>query len=192
MARRLVRMLEEVQPMFVEEPIPPEITGPALESVVAASTLPIALGERLYSRWDFKPVLDAGVAVVQPDPAHAGGISELRRIAALAEIYGASLAPHCPLGPVALAASLQVAFATPNFLIQEQSVGMHYHDGGDEMSRYLVDTSPFHYVDGYVARPTGHGLGIEVDEAAVREAAETGHAWRTPMWRHDDGGLAEW
>jgi galactonate dehydratase len=192
MARRLVRMLEEVQPMFVEEPIPPEIKGPALESVVAASTLPIALGERLYSRWDFKPVLDAGVAVVQPDPAHAGGISELRRIAALAEVYGASLAPHCPLGPIALAASLQVAFATPNFLIQEQSQGMHYHDGGDDMSRYLVDSSPFRYVDGYVARPTGHGLGIEIDEAAVRKAAETGHAWRTPLWRHDDGGLAEW
>ena len=117
-------------------------------------------------------MLDAGVAVVQPDPAHAGGISELRRIAALAELYGASLAPHCPLGPIALAASLQVAFATPNFLIQEQSVGMHYHDGS--------------------ARPTGPGLGISIDEAAVREAAKVGHAWRAPVWRHDDGGLAEW
>ncbi|TDV38624.1 galactonate dehydratase [Actinophytocola oryzae] len=191
MARRLVRMLEEVQPMFVEEPIPPEITGPALESVVAASALPIALGERLYSRWDFKPVLDAGVAVVQPDPAHAGGISELRRIAALAEIYGASLAPHCPLGPIALAASLQVAFATPNFLIQERSVGMHYH-GGVEMGRYLLDASPFTCVAGYVDRPVGPGLGIEIDDAAVRVAAEEGHSWRPPVWRHDDGSLAEW
>lgn len=191
MARRLVRMLEEVQPMFVEEPIPPEIRGPALASVVSASTLPIALGERLYSRWDFKDVLDAGVAVVQPDPSHAGGISELRRIAALAEVYGASLAPHCPLGPISLAASLQVAFATPNFLIQEQSVGMHYH-GGIELAGYLTDPAPFAFVDGYVARPTGPGLGIEIDEAAVRRAAEIGHAWRTPVWRHDDGGLAEW
>jgi galactonate dehydratase len=191
MARRLVRMLEEVQPMFVEEPIPPEIKGPALASIVSASTLPIALGERLYSRWDFKDVLDAGVAVVQPDPSHAGGISELRRIAAMAEVYGASLAPHCPLGPISLAASLQVAFATPNFLIQEQSVGMHYH-GGVELAGYLTDPSPFAFTDGYVARPTGPGLGIEIDEAAVRRAAETGHAWRTPVWRHDDGGLAEW
>jgi galactonate dehydratase len=177
--------------MFVEEPIPPELKGPALASVVQASTLPIALGERLYSRWDFKPALDAGVAVVQPDPAHAGGISELRRIAALAEIYGAALAPHCPLGPIALAASLQVAFATPNFLIQERSVGMHYH-GGVEMNRYLADTTPFTCVEGHVARPTGPGLGITIDEDAVRAAAEEGHAWRPPVWRHDDGSLAEW
>ena len=87
--------------------------------------VPIATGERLYSRWEFLPVLDAGVAVAQPDLSHAGGISEVRRIAALAETYGATLAPHCPLGPIALAASLQVAFATPNFLIQEQSLGIH-------------------------------------------------------------------
>ncbi|WP_329069235.1 galactonate dehydratase [Amycolatopsis sp. NBC_01480] len=191
MARRLVRMLEEVQPMFVEEPVLPETQGGALASVVAASTVPIAVGERLYSRWEFKPALDAGVAVVQPDPSHAGGISELRRIAALAEVYGAGLAPHCPLGPISLAASLQVAFATPNFLIQEQSVGMHYHDGLEPL-RYLIDSSLFRFTDGYAARPTGPGLGIEVDEEAVRRAAEIGHAWRSPVWRLEDGGLAEW
>jgi galactonate dehydratase len=191
MARRLVRMLEEVQPMFVEEPVLPETQGGALASVVAASTVPIAVGERLYSRWEFKPALDAGVAVVQPDPSHAGGISELRRIAALAEVYGAGLAPHCPLGPISLAASLQVAFATPNFLIQEQSVGMHYHDGLEPL-RYLTDSSLFRFTDGYAARPTGPGLGIEVDEAAVRRADEVGHAWRSPVWRLDDGSLAEW
>jgi galactonate dehydratase len=191
MARRLVRMLEEVQPMFVEEPILPETQGGALASVVAASTVPIAVGERLYSRWDFKPALDAGVAVVQPDPSHAGGISELRRIASMAEVYGASMAPHCPLGPIALAASMQVAFATPNFLIQEQSLKMHYN-GGAELLSYLVDPTPFEFVDGYARRPVGPGLGIEIDEAAVRRAAELGHAWRNPVWRHDDGGLAEW
>jgi galactonate dehydratase len=191
MARRLVRMLEEVQPMFVEEPVLPETQGGALASVVAASTVPIAVGERLYSRWEFKPALDAGVAVVQPDPSHAGGISELRRIAALAEVYGAGLAPHCPLGPISLAASLQVAFATPNFLIQEQSVGMHYHDGLEPL-RYLTDSSLFRFTDGYAARPTGPGLGIEVDEEAVRRADEIGHAWRSPVWRLEDGGLAEW
>ncbi|TWP50688.1 galactonate dehydratase [Lentzea tibetensis] len=190
MARRLVRMLEEVQPMFVEEPVVPEVQGDVLASVVSASTVPIATGERLYSRWDFKPVLDAGVAVVQPDPSHAGGISELRRIAALAEVYGASLAPHCPLGPISLAASLQVAFVTPNFLIQEQSAGMHYHGGVEP--EYLVDASVFRFTDGFVGRPTGPGLGIEVDEAVVRRAAEVGHAWRSPVWRHEDGGFAEW
>jgi galactonate dehydratase len=191
MARRLVRMLEEVQPMFVEEPVLPETQGGALAAVVAASTVPIAVGERLYSRWEFKPALDAGVAVVQPDPSHAGGISELRRIAALAEVYGAGLAPHCPLGPISLAASLQVAFATPNFLIQEQSVGMQYHDGLEPL-RYLVDSSLFQFTDGYAARPTGPGLGIEVDEEAVRRADEIGHTWRSPVWRLEDGGLAEW
>jgi galactonate dehydratase len=190
MARRLVKLLEDVQPMFVEEPILPETQGDALRKVVEASTVPIAVGERLYSRWEFKPVLDAGVAVLQPDPSHAGGISELRRIGALAEMYGASLAPHCPLGPISLAASLQVAFATPNFLIQEQSVGMHYHEGHEHA--YLTDPSIFAFQDGYAARPLGPGLGIEVDEAAVRRADEVGHAWRSPVWRHDDGGLAEW
>lgn len=191
MARRLVRMLEEVQPLFVEEPVLPETQGGALASVVASSGVPIAMGERLYSRWEFKPVLDAGVAVVQPDPSHAGGISELRRIGALAEVYGATMAPHCPLGPVALAASLQVAFATPNFLIQEQSLRMHYNVG-TEFLDYLVDSTPFTFHDGYVARPTGPGLGIQVDEAAVRRAAEIGHTWRSPLWRHDDGSFAEW
>ncbi|MDX8147733.1 galactonate dehydratase [Lentzea sp. BCCO 10_0061] len=189
MARRLVRMLEEVQPMFVEEPVLPELPAEVLASVVRASTVPIATGERLFSRWEFKPVLDVGVAVVQPDPSHAGGISELRRIGALAEIYGASIAPHCPLGPISLAASLQVAFTTPNFLIQEQSAGMHYN--GSDPS-YLVDMAPVRVVDGWIARPTGPGLGVEVDEAAVRRAAESGHAWRSPIWRHDDGSFAEW
>ncbi|HYS39039.1 MAG TPA: galactonate dehydratase, partial [Pseudonocardiaceae bacterium] len=182
MARRLLRMLEEVQPLFVEEPVLPETQGDALASVVACSGVPIATGERLYSRWDFKPALDAGVAVVQPDPSHAGGISELRRIAALAEVYGATMAPHCPLGPISLAASLQVAFATPNFLIQEQSLRMHYN-AGTEFLDYLVDTTPFEFRDGHVARLTGPGLGIEVNEAAVRRAAEIGHAWRSPLWR---------
>ncbi|MCO1576849.1 galactonate dehydratase [Crossiella sp. SN42] len=191
MARRLVRMLEEVQPMFVEEPVLPELQGGALASVVQASTVPVAVGERLYSRWEVKPALEAGVAVLQPDPSHAGGISELRRIGSLAEIYGASIAPHCPLGPIALAASLQIAFATPNFLIQEQSLRLHYNTGG-ELLDYLLDTSVFDFVAGYAARPLGPGLGVEIDEPAVRRAAETGHSWRNPVWRHEDGSLAEW
>jgi galactonate dehydratase len=191
MARRLLRMLEEVQPLFVEEPILPETQGDALASVVACSGVPIATGERLYSRWDFKPALDAGVAVLQPDPSHAGGISELRRIAAMAEVYGATLAPHCPLGPISLAASLQVAFATPNFLIQEQSLRMHYN-AGTEFLDYVADPTPFAFQDGHVSRPLGPGLGVEIDEVAVRRAAETGHTWRSPLWRHEDGSFAEW
>jgi galactonate dehydratase len=190
MARRLLAELAEVAPLFVEEPVVPEL-GHALAGLVAGTTIPIATGERLYSRWDFRPALEAGVAVVQPDLSHAGGISEVRRIAALAEMYGAALAPHCPLGPISLAASLQVAFATPNFLIQEQSLGIHYNADNDLLD-YLVDRSVFAFVDGTVERPTGAGLGIEVDEAAVRAAAARGHRWRNPIWRDGCGAFTEW
>jgi len=189
-ARILLRALEDVAPLFVEEPLVPEHTA-LLAGLVGATSIPLATGERLYSRTDFLPALQAGIAVVQPDLSHAGGISESRRIAALAEAFGAHLAPHCPLGPIALAACLQVDFATPNFLIQEQSLGIHYNQGSDLLD-YLVDPSVFAFEDGYVRRPTGAGLGIEVDEAAVRRADATGHDWTTPRWRHPDGGHAEW
>ena len=190
-ARRLLPLLEPLCPIFVEEPLLPE-EHHQLHHVVSASSVPIAIGERMYSRWDFRSVLDSGLAVVQPDLSHAGGISEVRRIAAMAEVYGVSVAPHCPLGPIALAASLQIAFSTPNFLIQEQSLGIHYHNGGNGLLDYLVDPSVFTFVDGHVARTTRPGLGIEVDEKAVRRADELGHAWRSPVWRHDDGSFAEW
>lgn len=190
-APRLLRALEEVAPLFVEEPVLPEHRM-HLARLSAGTTVPLATGERLFSRGDFLPALQAGIAVVQPDPSHAGGISELRRIAALAETFGASFAPHCPLGPVSLAAALQVDFATPNFLIQEQSMGLHYNRPGAELTDYLVDTAPLRIVDGYVERPVGPGLGIQIDEDAVRRAAEIGHRWRGPVWRHPDGGFAEW
>jgi galactonate dehydratase len=191
MARRLTRALEDVAPMFVEEPVLPE-HGHALPDLVRGTTVPIACGERLYSRWEFRPVLEAGVAVVQPDLSHAGGISEVRRIASLAEVYGAAVAPHCPLGPISLAASLQIAFSTPNFLIQEQSAGIHYNAGSADLTDYLVDPSALRMDDGHVLRPTGPGLGVAIDEAAVRRAAEVGHRWRSPVWRDADGAVAEW
>jgi galactonate dehydratase len=190
MAFRLLEELAPLRPMFVEEPVLPEHAH-ALPRLVAATTIPLACGERLYSRWDFLPVLEAGVAVVQPDVSHAGGISEVRRIASLAEVYGAGLAPHCPLGPIGLAASLQVAFATPNFVIQEQSIGIHYNVGSD-LFDYLIDPTVFAFDQGHLRCPTRPGLGIEVDEDAVRAAAERGHRWRAPVWRHADGSLAEW
>lgn len=189
-AREMCRLLEPLRPMFVEEPVVPELTAD-LGRICASTTVPIATGERLYSRWDFRAVLGSGIAVAQPDPSHAGGISECRRIATMAEAYGVSMAPHCPLGPIALAACLQLDFATANTLIQEMSWGIHYNVGGDILD-YVVDPSVFAITDGHVARPTGPGLGIEVNEAAVRRAAETGHRWRSPAWRLPDGTLAEW
>jgi galactonate dehydratase len=190
-ARRLLPLLEPFQPLFVEEPVLPGNNHAALARLVAGSSTPIATGERLFSRWDFLPVLEAGVGIVQPDVAHAGGISEVRRIAALAETFDAALAPHCPLGPLALAACLQVDFATPNLLIQEQSLGIHYNVGNDLLD-YLVDISVFAFRDGHIERTENPGLGVEVDEAAVRAADAQARPWRTPIWRHDDGSFAEW
>jgi galactonate dehydratase len=190
MSRRTLPLLEPYAPLFVEEPVVPELTA-ELGPIAASTAIPIATGERLYSRWDFREVLGAGIAVAQPDLSHAGGISEVRRIASLAEAYGVSVAPHCPLGPIALAASLQVDVATPNFLIQEQSLGIHYNLGSDLLD-YLVDRSVFAFDDGYVHRPTGPGLGIEVDEREVRRVAANPHRWRSVLWRHADGSFAEW
>jgi galactonate dehydratase len=190
MSRRLLPLLEPLSPLFVEEPALPEYSGD-LARLAAHTTVPLATGERLYSRWDFREVLRTGVAVVQPDVSHAGGISEVRRIAAMAEAHDVSLAPHCPLGPIALAASLQLAFATPNFLIQEHSIGIHYNQGS-ELLDYLVEPAVFRFVNGHAALPTGPGLGIEIDEPAVRRAAEVGHRWRNPVWRGADGAFREW
>ncbi|WP_022891287.1 galactonate dehydratase [Agromyces subbeticus] len=189
MSRRVLPLLEPYLPLFVEEPVVPELTRD-IGRIAASTSIPIALGERLFSRWDFRDALQAGIAVAQPDLSHAGGISEVRRIAAAAETYGVSVAPHCPLGPISLAASLQIDVAIPNFLIQEQSLGIHYNESSDLLD-YLVDTSVLELRDGHIDRPTGPGLGIEVDEALVRRVAKE-HRWRSPIWRHPDGSLAEW
>ena len=191
MAQVLARELEPYRLMFIEEPVLSENIE-ALRDVKRATTTPIALGERLYSRWDFKQVLQEGLAdIVQPDLSHAGGISECRKIAAMAEAYDVALAPHCPLGPVALAACLQVDAVSHNAFIQEQSLGIHYNAGHDLLD-YVTDQSVFEYAEGFVRIPTGPGLGVEVNEAAVRELARTGHRWRNPVWRHTDGSVAEW
>ena len=189
-ARRVLPELARFRPLFVEEPVLPEHNH-LLPGLVSASPVPLATGERIYGRAGFLPVLQAGVAVVQPDLSHAGGITEVLRIAALADAYGAHLAPHCPLGPIALAASLQVGFATPNLLIQEQSLGIHYHKGADLLS-YVMDPEPFRFVEGHAVRTDRPGLGVTIDEAAVRAADRVGHSWRNPVWRHPDGSLAEW
>ena len=109
----------------------------------------------------------------------------------MAEAYDAALAPHCPLGPIALAASLQVDAASPNAFIQEQSLGIHYNTTNDLLD-YLKDKTVFGYRDGFVDVLAGPGLGIEIDEAAVRRAADSGHDWKNPVWRNTDGSVAEW
>jgi len=191
MAKVLLKELEQFKLMFIEEPVrSEELDG--FWPQLAATPTPIALGERLYSRWDFKSVLTSGaVDIVQPDPSHAGGISETRRIAAMAEAYDIAVALHCPLGPIALAACLQLDAASYNAFIQEQSLGIHYNTGNDLLD-YLSNPEVFRFDDGYVAIPSGPGLGIEVNEDYVTERAAEGHRWRNPVWRHADGSVAEW
>ncbi|TYL35809.1 galactonate dehydratase, partial [Natronococcus pandeyae] len=167
MARQLAQALEPYDPMFIEEPVLPEHND-ALPDIRASTTIPIATGERMYSRWDFKEIFESNaVDVIQPDLSHAGGITEVNKIASMAEAYDVSLAPHCPLGPIALASCIQVDACSPNTLIQEQSLDIHYNETSDVLD-YLADPSVFEYRDGYVDIPDGPGLGIEIDEDYVR------------------------
>ncbi len=191
MAKVLAKELEPYRLMFIEEPVLSE-NKEALRDIANHIATPIALGERLYSRWDFKQVLaDGYVDIIQPDLSHAGGITECRKIAAMAEAYDIALAPHCPLGPIALAACLQVDAVSHNAFIQEQSLGIHYNKSNDILD-YLKNKDVFAYKDGSVAIPDGPGLGVEIDEEYVIERAKEGHRWRNPVWRHADGSVAEW
>ena len=191
MARILVKELEPYRLMFIEEPVLSE-NREALKEIAALGSAPIALGERLYSRWDFKSVFEEGIVdIVQPDLSHAGGITECRKIAAMAEAYDVAVAPHCPLGPIALAACLQLDAVSYNCFIQEQSLGIHYNATNDLLD-YAQNKDVFRCHEGYVAIPDGVGLGVEMDEDYVKDCAKEGHRWRNPIWRHKDGSFAEW
>lgn len=191
LALTLARALEPFSPLFFEEPMLP-LLPKRLVQLKRTTCVPLAFGERLYTRWDFQPYLELGVIdIAQPDLSHAGGITECRKIAILAETYGTLVAFHCPLGPIALAACIQVAAVTHNFLIQETSLGIHYNEGV-ELTDYLADRSVFALEEGYVLLPKGPGLGIQVDEAAVREANLKWKDWSNPLWRHENGAVAEW
>jgi galactonate dehydratase len=191
MAKVLMRELLPFKLMFIEEPVLSDHLE-AIPELAAISPAPIALGERLYSRYDFKRVFTTGgVDIIQPDPSHAGGITETHKIATMAEAYDVALALHCPLGPIALAANLQLDAICHNAFIQEQSLGIHYNAANDLLD-YVVDRSVFAYEDGFVSIPGGPGLGVQVNEAYVAERAAIGHRWRNPIWRHSDGSVAEW
>lgn len=191
MARVLMKELEPFRLMFIEEPVLVE-NREAFRELRQHTITPVATGERNFSRWDFKDLITGGaVDILQPDLSHAGGIWEVRKIAAMAEAYDLAVAPHCPLGPIALAACLQLDFCTPNAFIQEQSLGIHYNQGTDLLD-YLADPSVFRYRDGHVSLPEGPGLGITVNEEVVLEKSREGHNWRNPIWRNTDGSVAEW
>ncbi|PIQ21792.1 MAG: galactonate dehydratase [Cytophagales bacterium CG18_big_fil_WC_8_21_14_2_50_42_9] len=191
MAKILAKELEQYHPMFIEEPVLPE-NNEALREIANHVSIPIATGERMFSKWQFKTLLKEGYAdIIQPDVSHAGGITECKKILSMAEAFDVAAAPHCPLGPIALAACLQVDATCHNAFIQEQSLGIHYNQGSDLLD-YLTDKTVFEYEAGYVKIPDKPGLGIEINEDYVREMAAIGHNWRNPLWRHQDGSVAEW
>jgi galactonate dehydratase len=182
--------------MWVEEATLPENEESLMVLARAAGSIPVATGERLASRWEVKRVLDTGaVDIIQPDVSITG-LFELEKITRLAEIYDVAVAPHCPNGPVSLAASLQIGFCSPNVVIQEQSLGLHYHQGFSglpkgEMHDYLADSAPLTTVDGAFAPLSGPGLGIGIVGEVVESRATD---WFLPDadWTHADGTYAEW
>jgi galactonate dehydratase len=191
MAKQLAKRLEPLGLLFIEEPLLVE-NAEGLREISQLVTTPIALGERLYSRWDFKRFLESGVVdIIQPDLSHAGGLLECRKIAAMAEAYDVAVAPHCPLGPLALASCLQLAACTPNVAIQETSHGIHYNVGHDLLS-YVRNPEVLTAVDGYLPIPQGVGLGVDIDETLVREVDKARENWRNPVWHHADGSFTEW
>lgn len=191
MAKILAKKLEEFQPMFLEEPVLCEHME-CFKEIAACCNIPIATGERLYTRYDFKRLLTAGgVDIIQPDLSHAGGITEVKKIGAMAEAYDVALAPHCPLGPIALASCLQVDAVSYNGVLQEQSIGIHYNVGKSVLD-YIDNKEDFRFVGGFVNLPVKAGLGVQVNKALVIEENENPHRWKNPVWRHRDGSVAEW
>lgn len=191
MAKILAKKLEEFEPMFIEEPVLCE-NMEAFPEIARACNIPIATGERLFSRYDFKRLLKiGGVDIIQPDLSHAGGITEVKKIASMAEAYDVALAPHCPLGPIALGACLQVDATSYNAVIQEQSMGIHYNVGKTVLD-YVTNKSDFAFENGFVKMPCKPGIGVEMNKALVLEENKTPHSWKNPVWRHSDGSVAEW
>lgn len=191
MAKVLARELDQFRLMFLEEPVLPQ-NNEALREIARATTTPIATGERMFSRWEFKQLLSDGyVDIIQPDLSHAGGISECKKIAAMAEAYDVAVAPHCPLGPVALGACIQLDMCTPNAFIQEQSLGIHYNKGCELMD-YIKNPEIYQYNQGFMKLIDGPGLGVDVNEDVLKEQAKNAPTWKNPVWRNYDGTIAEW
>lgn len=191
MARVLIKELEPYRPLFIEEPVLAE-QAEYYPRLAELTSIPIAAGERMYSRFEFKRVLDAGgLGILQPDLSHAGGITECYKIAAMAESYDVALAPHCPLGPIALAACLHIDFVSRNAVFQEQSMGIHYNKGA-ELLDFVINKQDFEMQGGFFRPLTRPGLGVEIDEEQVIARSRQETDWHNPVWRLADGSVAEW
>lgn len=191
MAKILAKKLEEFDLMFIEEPVLCEHME-EFKEIAACCNIPIATGERLFSKYDFKRLLCAGgVDIIQPDLSHAGGITEVKKISSMAEAYDVAVAPHCPLGPIALSACLQVDATCYNAVIQEQSLGIHYNVGKSVLD-YIKNPEVFTFRDGYVSLPAAPGLGLDINKDLILSENSDPHHWTNPVWRHKDGSIAEW
>ena len=187
----LAEELEAYDPMFYEEPVLPENTH-NLGEIADKTTVPLAIGQRLYSRWDFAPLIEAGtIDILQPSPSHAGGISEVKKIASNAEAADMMLSLNCPLGPLSFAACLQLDMAIPNAIVQAQNLDIH-NPSETDLLRYLDDPAIFNFEDGNVSVPDAPGIGVSMDEAEIRTQSQSEINWQNPIWYHDDGSIAEW
>jgi galactonate dehydratase len=192
LSKRLMKELEEFSPMFYEEPLTPEHSD-SFGQLSGVTTIPLAAGERLAGRTAFKDLIYHGfLDILQPDISHVGGIMEAKKIAAWAEASDMMMALHCPLGPIAFSAALQFDFCTPNALIQETSMGIHYNKGSIDLLSYVLNKDDFKVEGGFIKRSDKPGLGVEIDEYAVKEMAKVGHNWKNPVWRNMDGSFSEW
>lgn len=162
-AVEIARELEPFKPAWIEEPIPPENLA-ALKKTSEKITLPVATGERLHTRHDYRPLLELQAAdIIQPDITNFGGLLETKKLAAWAETYYVLVAPHNVGGPVSTAAALHFAASTPNFKIQE-----HFNDFAEEWVKAAAPGNP-EVVDGYFALPQGPGLGVKLNDDVIRE-----------------------
>lgn len=194
MAKALLHELAPYRPLWVEEPLLPEHWDSLPQ--LSDTPIPLAAGERWVDRWDFKHALEQRIlAIIQPDVSFTG-LHELEKIARMAEAYDVVVAPHCPNGPISLAATLQVDACVPNVVWQEHSYDLHYHQGYGglpkaDLGTYLQDPAVLMPKGGVLAVPDGPGLGIAVDEDKVRQADQRWQL-RDPDWRNADGTVAEW
>ena len=178
-AIRIGNAMEPYRPFVYEEPVPPQNID-ALQRVAEAVSIPIATGERLYTKWDYADLLSRQiVAMIQPDIVQGGGILELKKIAAMAEAHYVGFQPHNPYGPLCTIASLHLDACVPNFMIQEGGIHPWFQD-------VCFDGFP-RQKDGFLPLPQGPGLGIEIDEAWIES-----HPWRSDasVWRAGDGSIA--
>jgi galactonate dehydratase len=190
-ARRLIGSLEPYNLMFIEEPVHPEYNG-NLRDLTGGTNTPIATGQRMYSRWDFRELFgDGTVDIVQPAISHAGGISEVVTIGKMAEAFDMTLMPKCSVGPISFAASMQVHYAVPNASLQELH-GKFYADPASQFFSYLDDGSFMSIDDGFITLDPAPGLGIQVDESYVREQSRRKTTWKGPTWHYEDGSVANW